>query len=570
MTKLHVFPAKGYFSKGLLALVFFYCNVVAVAQEAAPGRQQAEFTQESLKRLLSAIQVQAGDDTANLNGPRLVMTDRSAVNSSHNPGLAPDYLGLPTFHNRGVVRIDGSHVALTGYTRGWEAGTCVLAVVANAPANNGSCTQGGFWDPGYRWVYPGQDSAAAYFGINGITPVIRDQIVTQFGQRTLTNPGGKRQVVGTVVLQAPLLAEQARAINDSAGPMRVQVSNGFFAYTLPPGFSLEGIPVQAADAEQRTILVDNWVRAVQPNNAGSRGAPGATATLPTFPFWTPTGDAAGTGLLPNQVGYTNGSEPLPNYSVTVDGNMLADAQYGGFRITDADIVNDARYLEIVGVNNKTGTPTWNELQPTDDMVDGKPMMTHLMFGGCQNDDGVGLGICGAMLVGSSGLKRVVVCSNPQSTRLEGSTECVLDTSSSLGWKSTKSSGYVLWIDPEATGAPRAVIDWAGNMNTQGRVFVGTGTVGVTLSADGSANATSTVRSGGDLVAKALVVPGSFKLAALPRCSAETLGAHVFVLDGRKPTEHEKHGSGVPADCVPQRAGSMPVWLSAYSQTAVSQ
>ena len=532
----------------------------------APG----QFSDASLQRLLAAVRVSPEQDSSPAAAARIVMGDQSAVNTSHNRGLAPDYLGLPTFHDRGAIRLDTAHVTLTGYTRGWDAGTCVLAVLANAPPGTSACNQGGFWDPNYRWVYPGQDSAAAFFGINGITPVIRDAHVAAFGTETLTNPGGQRQVVGTVRLATPLRAEQIHAINDAAGPMRIQVNNGFFAYVLPAGFTSQSNPIDPAAADGRTILVDNWVRAVQPGIAAPPGTPGGTAAKPSLPYWTQAGVQAGTGILPNQVGHTNGSPPLSDYTVTIDGNLLAEAQYGGFKITDDDIVNDARYLEIVGVNNKTGKPTWNELQPTEDQVDGQPMMTHLIFAGCQNDDGQGLGVCGALLVGENGLKRVVVCSNPQATPLEGATDCVLDTSSTIGWKSTKQSGYVFWVDPGATGTPRAVMDWNGNFNLRSRMFVGDDSTGVTLNPDGTALATGTITSEGNVVAKALAVPGAFQLAGLPACSAAVLGAHVFVTDARKPDEPAGRGSGVPADCVPARIGSAPSWISVYSHAAISR
>ena len=546
------------------------CDAETPTSPATTGTMSGAFAASSIERLLTAIRVAPDLDPSMASVPRLALGDQSPVNTSHNHGLAPDYLGVPAFHDRGAIRLDTTHVGLTGYTRGWDAGTCILAVLANAPPGTSACNQGGFWDPGYRWVYPGQDSAAAFFGINGIEPVIRDTVAASFSTRELTNLGGERQEVGAIVLETPLRADQIVAINDASGPMRVQVSNGFFAYTLPNGFTVGGHPISSASADGKTILVDNWVRAIQPGNPGMPGAPGATATRPALPYWTPSGVSPGTGLLPDQVGETNASPPLKHYTVTIDGNLLAEAQYGGFKISDADIVNDARYLEIVGVNNKSGMPIWNELQPTDDRLDGKPMITHLMFGGCQNDDGKGLGICGAMLVGASGLKRVVVCSNPQTTAPQGATDCVLDTSSTIGWKSTKSSGYVLWVDPAASGTPRAVIDWAGNLNTAGRVFVGTGAVGVTLSPNGTVSTTASISSGGDVVAHALVVPGSFTVTDLPHCSGGVLGAHVFVTDARKPNEQPGQGSGVPADCARPRAGSPPTWLSIYSRSEVSR
>ena len=548
----------------LAAAAWFVCVAAASATDARAQTPQGTAGQPA------DIRIGPDVDPVMAQRPRVVMDDASPVNTSANPGLAPTYLGRTVFHNRGAVRLGPSHIQINGETRGWDAGTCLLAVLANGPPGVSGCNQGGFWDANYRWVYPGQDSAAAFFGISGITPVIRDGEVESFGERSLTNPGGQRETVGTVTLKTPLDQAQVAAVNDAAGPMRVQVNNGFFAYTLSAGFTEGGVPVPAASSDGKTLLVDNWVRAIEPANVAARGTKGATATYPALPYWTPSGEAQGTNVLPSQVGATNGSPPLSHYSVTVDGNYLVEAQYGGFKITDKDVVNDARYVEIVGVNNKTGKPTWDELQPTNDQVDGKSMLTHLMFGGCQNDDGVGLGVCGAMMVGENGLKRVVVCSNPQSTELEGATDCVLDTSSTLGWKSTKSAGYVLWVDPGASGNPRAVLDWDGNMNTAGRLFVGAGNVGVTVSPDGTATATAGLRSGGNIVTTALLVPGSFAVAALPKCTTDTLGAHAFVTDARKPAERPGRGSGVPADCAPPRLGSPPAWLSVYNQAEVAR
>ena len=93
---------------------------------------------------------------------------------------------------------------------------------------------------------------------------------------------------------------------------------------------------------------------------------------------------------------------------------------------------------------------------------------------------------------------------------------------------------------------------------------------MTLSPNGDEIATGAITSQGNITTQALFVPGSYKLAEVPACSTNDLGAHVFVSDGLKPKERPGQGSGVPADCVPPRMGTPAIWVSVYSHTKVER
>ena len=527
------------------------------------------------------------------NVVRLSFPDGGAVNPNGNRGLAATYLGLPTYQVPGLVRQSG-HFFLSGATRGWADGTCLLGVVANPPPGPvGFCGQGGFWDPWYRAVYPGQDSDAVSFGIGGITPVAKGVTVTRFGTLRLLNLGGQPQTVGTVTLSPPLDAGQVAAIDDAAGPMRVQVDNGFFGYTLPRGLTLDGRPVDPASADGTTVLVDNWTRAVTPGNAGGRGARGATATFPSLDYYGESATsgladrlAPGTHVMPDQVGMLNGDPKLRHYTVTIDGNYLAEVMYNGFNVTNADVVTNARIMEFVGVNNKTGTSTWNDLAPLGDLLDGKPFATQIFYGGCQNDDAAGLGSCGVWSYIDRGIKRGIVLANAPTSADMGQTEGILDLATTIDWKSVKSAGYVLWVDPGNSGTPRLVVDADGNMNDTSRIFVGAGGNGVTIAPDGSVTASGPVNTGGWTMRTARgdqtghadastgsihldrgVVPGRFELAQAPGCTATAAGLMVYLSDGRKPGEAAGQGSGVPAVCDTAFKGSAFQWNSVYDHQA---
>ena len=496
---------------------------------------------------------------------RLLFGDHSAVNAGRNPGLASTYAGSPTYFNQGSMRSGPVHLQLTGYTRGWDIGTCVLAVDANAPSGTSGCGQGGFFDISYRANYPGQDGEAAFFYINGIAPVANGAAVRSFGSATLTNLGGQDEVVGSLVLKAPLSETQRAAINGASGPMRVQVNNGFMGYVIPNGFTRHGAPVPPMSEDGKTLLVDNWTRSITSTNAGPRDAPGASATSPTFPYATVSGVGRGSGILPDMVGSTNGSAPLAAYTVTIDANYLAEAQYGGFRVGNSDIVQAARYIEIAAVNNKTGTSRWDESEPTNDTLNGATFLTHLIFAACQNDDSVGNGVCGALLMASNGIKRVVVCDNPQVTSDEGATDCALDTKSSFGYHSTKSNGFAMYIDPGATGSPRMVVDYNGNFASSGNAAVANlnvgnaGAVKTTLHADGSATFGGPVAfAQGIAVTGGIALPGPlalprYKVSTLPACRP---GVVAYASDGRNIGERTGAGSGAMVFC--NNAGA---WLA---------
>jgi hypothetical protein len=53
------------------------------------------------------------------------------------------------------------------------------------------------------------------------------------------------------------------------------------------------------------------------------------------------------------------------------------------------------------------------------------------------------------------------------------------------------------------------------------------------------------------------------------CGPETLGAHLYIVDGRKPNEGPGGGSGVPADCTPVALHAAPSWVSIYDHAAVT-
>ncbi len=499
---------------------------------------------------------------------RLSFPDGGVVNPAANRGLSATYLGLPTFQVPGVVRQTG-HFFLSGTTRGWADGTCLLGVVANSPPGPvGFCGQGGFWDPWYRAVYPGQDSDAVSFGIGGITPVARDVTVTRFGTLQLVNLGGQPQTVATIAVSPPLGAAQIAAIRNAAGPMRVQVDNGFFGYTLPQGFMLDGRPVDPASDDGTTILVDNWTRAVVPGNAGGRGARGATATFPSLDYFGESASygladklVAGTHLLPNQVGMLNGDPPLRRYTVTIDGNYLAEVMYNGFTVTDADVLTSARIMEFVGVNNKKGVSTWNDLAPLNDLLNGKPFATQIFYGGCQTDDNAGIGSCGAWSYIDRGIKRGIVFANAPNSADIGVTEGVLDIGTTVGWKSVKTTGYVLWVDPTNSGNPRLVVDADGDLNDSSRIFVGANGHGVTVAPDGSVTATGQGSFAGG------IAPGKFRVEQEPGCNEGTAGSMVYLTNGRKPGERAGQGSGVPAVCDTAFKGSAFQWNSVYDHAA---
>ena len=568
-----------------------------------PGSRQAN-AQDVINALNSAVKAVGGKlTTPSMYGPSvsdaagyqaMTVPGSAPVNSSGNPGIAPTYFGATTFKVPGLIADPTGHINLTGMTRGWSDGTCLLAVNANplvAGVQNG-CGQGGFWDAWYRTVYPGQDSDAAAFGISGIYPVATNAPVAKVGSAILTNFAGQSQIVGTITFATPLTASQIAAINASNGPMRVQFNNGYFGYIIPPGMTQGGVPITAASADGTTLYVDNFTRAITPSNSVAPGTAGGVAALPTLPYWIPAGSTShgnglGTGIYPTRVGQTNGSPALSAYTVTIDGNYLADVFYLGFHTDNKDVLNDVRIAEFVGVNNKTGVSTWNELDPLGDLLNGQPFLSHIIFGGCQNDDGLGNGDCGLLVYVGSGVKRGMACVNPQVSVDIGATDCVLDTKSVFGWKSTKTSGYALWLDPGATGTPVAVLDYAGNFNDTSRIYVGGPSAGVTISPTGTVTASSTVfstgwairaangaqtaygdGSTGNIITNGFFSPGQYPAAAEPGCNSSYYGALIYVTDGRKPGEAAGAGTGVSATCTRTIANGSPGWISLYDHSTV--
>jgi hypothetical protein len=76
----------------------------------------------------------------------------------------------------------------------------------------------------------------------------------------------------------------------------------------------------------------------------------------------------------------------------------------------------------------------------------------------------------------------------------------------------------------------------------------------------------------DIRTAGLVTPGIVRLAAANAapfgCEPGTLGAHLYILDARKPSEPPGSGSGVPADCTPSTLHAAPSWVSVYDHETV--
>ena len=92
----------------------------------------------------------------------------------------------------------------------------------------------------------------------------------------------------------------------------------------------------------------------------------------------------------------------------------------------------------------------------------------------------------------------------------------------------------------------------------------------------SVDATGAVVAGAvhveSLTTKGSVTPGALLLTAATSaplmCGPDRLGAHVYIIDGRKPGERHGAGSGVPADCTPPSLPAPPSWVSVYDHAAV--
>ncbi len=385
--------------------------------------------------------------------------DTFPQNPSRVAALASTYLGSDMVSDTGHSHGTHAHYYIEGETRGWDEGTCVVGVMANAPTNAPGCSQGGFGDMAYRQAYGGQDSTGMFVYAQGLVPVARAAPVKTFGSVSLFNLAKVSQSFATVVFSSPLSPAQVAAINAVHGPMRVETNNHFFGYVIPQGLTnAVGQAVPPASEDGASIIVDNWTRAT-PHEAA-----------PTLPYVTAgTAARAGTGVYPNQIGQTARSAPLHAYSVTIDFNKAMDAFGATLRTDNADALDTLRVLEFGAVNNKTGPQSWDDNEPLNDSTNGEVFTSHLFFGGCQNDDGVGNGACGALAYAAPGLKRGYVCANVQNSIGIGGTSCVLDTKTTYGYKSTKTTGYVLWIDPENKVSPVFVLDSYGNISSKGNI-----------------------------------------------------------------------------------------------------
>ncbi len=401
-------------------------------------------------------------------------------NPSGNPGIAATYMGSTGIPDPGHLHGTNSHRYIQGSTRGWDEGTCIVSVMANSPTNAPGCSQGNFGDMAYRQAYGGQDSTGMFVSAQGIIPVANAAPVVGFDFTTVMNLAGQSQAVARVTFYPPLNAAQVAAMNAPHGPMRIETNNHFFGYLVPFGMTTQtGATLLPASADGTTVLVDNWTRAI----------PGSLAA-PTLPYALPGGgNAAGTGLYPNQVGQTNGSAPLAAYTVTIDFNKDMDAYGATLRTTNADVLANIRFMEWGLVNDRTGAELWDDSNPGNDSTGGQPFGTHMVYGGCQNDDGKGNGHCGSVIFGTAGIKRIVICGNPSDNAGLGGTDCILDTQSFYGYKSTKTNGYTVWIDPLNTGTPVYYQDYQGNIQSKGFINVASLTVsGPAIHQSGTQNA----------------------------------------------------------------------------------
>ena len=465
------------------------------------------------------------------------------VNPGENGALANTYFGARAYPVNGLV--EGGHTVFSAQTQAWSESSCVLGVVANPQTTAGTlisgpaggCGMGPFWDMGYRAAYGGEDTQAATFSINGVPPVAHDAAVASFGSVKVTNFADQTQTIGYITLAQALTATQAESVNKAHYPMRIQLNNNYFGYTIPNGLkTVGGAELTPVDADLKTVYVDNWTRPIETGFLQPVNTAGGSASSPTFDYVSLANHVfPGTGIMPNTVGLSNGSAPFKTYTVTIDGVSLVDVMYNAYHISDKDVVDAANQLETVSINNKTGKSTWDDSNVFSDSLAGHAAHYWGWFAGCQNDDNTGNGTCGATLLAVGGWKRVVVCGNAQVNIDEGPTDCMLDTGSTRGYHVTKTGGYALFLDPGGTGQHLSLLDTYGNMGLSGEMTAA------------SVSSQSFVKEGVTALARAIP------------CDAGSIGAHYFFPAGRKPGEAPEQGSGVLGICERLVRNGAPTW-----------
>ena len=458
------------------------------------------------------------DDTGQANKTLgQIWQEQQIVVTGNGAHLASTYLGRPSYPQPNTVRIYDGHLQLFGPTGAWASQTNLVTVVANrAFGDDGS--QGGFWDPNYRVAYGGQDGAAIYVGIQGRIPVVTNAAAS-FGKAAIATPAGNRTVY-TVVLADHLTPREMDEVRRRPVNLRIEAGE-YFGYLIPPGFSSPaGQSVPPVSTDGSTLVVDNWVCATC--------KPVVPASLDAVP----------------PVGAT----------VTVDALHQVDGLYGGWVVRDGDGLNTAMNFEQANINNRVGVlPALNLLDPVS-----TPLLLVSRFEGVVSDNVQGQGAGVADDVCTTGWQACFVARNMATAKTGNTVGFLAPTAGpTFGFYSTQNTGYVLAVDPgDACQQPGEVCRRTALLDTRGNLALSGVIIG------------SSVVSAGSIKASGPVTPGRFALSSAPTCGTETVGAHIYIVDGRKPGERPGAGSGTPADCSPPALGKQPAWISVYDYTAV--
>ncbi len=489
----------------------FVALLVSTGLMSGPGRAQQ----------LANPSAPTGQVDAEPNSPRLAQSEVIEAPTASRSGLVGTYLGGSSYPEPNLFRLRDGHLQILGQTGSWGSQTDLLTIVANIPYRNDG-NQGGFWDPAYRIASGGQDAGAMLVLIQGRKPIGREAGVSSYGYATIATPAGDRTVY-TVALRKPLDAAELDEMRHRPPNMRLETKGGYFGYLIPPGYRTpSGAELPPWSADGSTLVVDNWVCAsCKPQIAAS-----ASAT------------------------------PAASDPVTIDVLHQIDGLYGGWRVDDFDGLQSAMNAEHANVNDRQGKlPPLNLFDPQSS----QPLLVG-RFDGVTTDrpDGQGTGVAHDLC--TTGWQACFVARNMQ-TPQSGVTFGFVAPSAgpTFGFYSAQRGGYVLGVDPgDGCQQPgkdchrTVLLDTGGNLALSGLVTA------------------HSVQAAADIVASGLVVPGHFQSDALPACNPGSLGAHVYVLDGRKPGERAGAGSGVPADCTPPVVGGGPIWLSVYDHRGVSR
>ena len=449
----------------------------------------------------------------------VMQSERIEPVAAARAGVASTYLGETTYSQRNLIRLTDAHLQLFGNTGAWASQTNLLTILANrAYGNDGN--QGAFWDPDYRIAYGGQDGAAAFIGIQGRTPVIRNAAVASFGSTLIVTPAGPRPVY-TIKLVNPLSQAQRNDVDSRPQNIRLETNNGYFGYVISPGFhEPSGESIRPVSVDGSTLVIDNWV---------------CTACRP-------------------EVSAKAAATPPPQSTVTVDALHQIDGIYGGWTVRDGDGLAAAMNVEQANVNNRTG------LLPPLNLVDPQSSNPLLLgrFDGVQSDNEGGQGAGVAHDLCTTGWQACFVARNMPSFKT-GTTYGFLAPAAGpdFGFFSAQTRGYVLAADPGdscrgvASQCQRSVL-----LDTKGNLTLGGGLTAMGVVVQRGITSNGPIR------------PGNYVLKGAPLCSSESLGAHVYIADGRKPGELPDAGSGTPADCTPPGRGRLPVWVSVYDHLVV--